>query len=150
MLALVSTFLQGWRESTMAPAVLLADAGGQAATDGRSRAHHGLAGRGEAPGEAARARAGSALGRGTAGAVPALDDEKPCAAQRRVLCAGGWPGRRLFPQARVAGGSVPEASQQPGAVRPVRQFCQRPVRYFFPDVFCFRGAAVCVLHLPGV
>lgn len=86
----------------------------------------------------------------SAGAVPALDDEKPCAAQRRVLCAGGWPGRRLFPQARVAGGSVPEASQQPGAVRPVRQFCQRPVRYFFPDVFCFRGAAVCVLHLPGV
>ena len=59
-------------------------------------------------------------------------------------------GRRLFPQARVAGGSVPEASQQPGAVRPVRQFCQRPVRYFFPGVFCFRGAAVCVLHLPGV
>ena len=86
----------------------------------------------------------------SAGAVPALDDEKPCAAQRRVLCAGGWPGRRLFPQARVAGGSVPEASQQPGAVRPVRQFCQRPVRYFFPGVFCFRGAAVCVLHLPGV
>lgn len=32
----------------------------------------------------------------------------------------------------------------------VRQFCQRPVRYFFPGIFCFRGAAVCVLHLPGV
>lgn len=47
----------------------------------------------------------------SAGAVPALDDEKPCAAQRRVLCAGGWPGRRFISSSPCGWmGLLPEAS----------------------------------------